>query len=134
MKVGSSAKGKDCVRLCVEEKKKDSRINGVTYSRNGNNNKGCWCEVSMTGINKSQTKKNKYKTCFLNDVKPPAPPAPEPQSFAYGAWKDKTCSGYTSEGCHAENSSFDRNDAKLLVYWRHDIEWARNRRGAFGQR
>jgi len=134
VKVGSQAKGKDCLRLCMEEKKEDDRINGVTYSRAGNNNKGCWCEVQMTGINKSQTKKNKYKTCFINDVVPPTPPAPEPASFNYGSWKNKNCPAtYTSQGCHAENPSFDRKDAKLLVYWRHDIEWARARRGAFGQ-
>jgi len=61
-------------------------------------------------------------------------PHPQPDTFGYAEWKDKKCpwSTTTAKGCHKE-TSFDRTNAKLLIYWRHDIEWAKSRRGAFGQ-
>ena len=51
--------GDDCVNACVEEKKKDKTINGVTILQNGND--GCWCEKSMNKFATSST----YKTCLL---------------------------------------------------------------------
>merc|ERR1712193_413897 len=82
-----------------------------------------------------------------DDIVTQPPPAPLPKcTFTPGDGsggsevkvgskaKGKDCPAtYTSQGCHAEKPSFDRKDAKLLVYWRHDIEWARARRGGFGQ-
>ena len=57
-KIGSQ-KGSACIKACIELKKTDSSINGVTVI--ADNRPGCWCEKSMTGVSPSGT----YKTCFL---------------------------------------------------------------------
>ena len=51
--------GNDCIKACVELRKKDKSINGVTVRQD--NSGGCWCEKSMDEVSTSST----YKTCFL---------------------------------------------------------------------
>lgn len=127
VKIGDQV-GDDCLRACVEEKKSDANINVVTVLADGK--PGCWCEQAM----KQRKPSTKYKSCFLGDKKPaPVDPKP-PSAYLYKDWKNKDCGKtYEAAGCHGENPSFDRKDSELLVYWRHDIEWAKNRLGAFGK-
>ena len=62
-KIGSQ-KGDECIKACIELKKTDSSINGVTTAMAANR-PGCWCEQSMTRVSPSET----YKTCFLKNGK-----------------------------------------------------------------
>ena len=52
----------ECIRSCTELKKTNPKINGVTIHANGHD-KGCWCEMGMTGVSPSAT----YKTCLLEE-------------------------------------------------------------------
>ena len=58
-KISNSLKGEACVAACLERKKWDLDINGVTVLQNGEG--GCWCEIKMTSTSYSK----KYKTCLL---------------------------------------------------------------------
>ena len=57
----SDATGQACVNDCVERKKTDTRINGVTIRSNGQG--GCWCERGMTYVASSRT----YNTGYLRE-------------------------------------------------------------------
>merc|ERR1712080_201038 len=61
-KISSILSGIECVAACVDKKKQDNRINGVTI-RNGR--PGCWCEKSMSGV---ATGSSAFRTCFLTAV------------------------------------------------------------------
>ena len=61
-KIGTQ-KGAECIKACIELRKTDTSINGVTVV--ADNRPGCWCEKSMTGVSSSGT----YKTCFLKNRK-----------------------------------------------------------------
>jgi len=58
VKVGIQT-GEACIKACVERKKNDQFINGVTVRRDGSG--GCWCEREMT----KRDNDRKYKSCFL---------------------------------------------------------------------
>ena len=51
----------DCIRSCIEEKKTDSAINGVTVEEDDAELKECYCERNMAKVISGQG----YKTCFL---------------------------------------------------------------------
>ena len=50
--------GDACVKKCTDMKKTLKNINGVVM-----NNRNCWCELGMTGINNNRN----LKTCFLRE-------------------------------------------------------------------
>ena len=53
----------DCIRNCIEEKKKDNAINGVTVeNKDDNAMKHCYCERNMFRVMNGHIR---YKTCFL---------------------------------------------------------------------
>ena len=54
----------DCIRSCIEEKKKDNEINGVTVwnKKDDDKVKTCFCERNMARVMKGRTD---WKTCFL---------------------------------------------------------------------
>ena len=56
--------GDECIRACVELRKTDGSVNGVTV--HANNEPGCWCEKGMIRVNVLNPK---YKTCFLTPSK-----------------------------------------------------------------
>ena len=51
--------GNVCANTCMELKKTDSSINGVSVYSNGD--RGCWCMKKMTKRNTD----SEYKSCFL---------------------------------------------------------------------
>ena len=57
-------KGNACVKACIERKRKDDTINGVTVYQG--NKRGCWCEKRMTSVKGSSV----YKTCLLQKSAP----------------------------------------------------------------
>ena len=58
IKIGDQT-GNDCIKACVELRKEDKSINGVTVFQD--NRGGCYCEKNMDKVSPSST----YKTCFL---------------------------------------------------------------------
>ena len=59
--VGSGLTARACISACLERKKSDESINGVTVLISTIPAK-CWCEQNMTRIS---THRQIYKTCFL---------------------------------------------------------------------
>ena len=55
-------KGTACVNACINLKKADSTVNGVTMPTDQIKQPGCWCEKKMTGIDASL---KTMKTCYL---------------------------------------------------------------------
>ena len=53
-------RGDKCVQTCIEEKKNDPLINGVTIYKK--RDVGCWCERNMSVVTGAGVV---YKTCFL---------------------------------------------------------------------
>ena len=51
--------GEECVRACIEMKKTNSLINGVSISSDGTS--GCWCDIEMTGVDGDED----FKSCVL---------------------------------------------------------------------
>ena len=51
--------GNRCVRTCMEKKRYNDKINGVTLNTNGR--LGCWCATQMSGTDGDKA----FKTCFL---------------------------------------------------------------------
>ena len=49
----------DCVRKCVEMKKTNPRVNGVSISSFDATE--CWCNLRMVGVDGDED----YKSCFL---------------------------------------------------------------------
>jgi hypothetical protein len=60
-KIGDQ-KGQECVKACVDLKKDDDTITGVTMNKD-ESKLGCWCEYNMNSIGKSDN----YQTCYLID-------------------------------------------------------------------
>ena len=60
-KISSFMTQSACIDACVARQRVNSRINGVTISKNS----GCWCEVGMTFIVRSTI----YETCYLTSNK-----------------------------------------------------------------
>ena len=54
-----SVTGDECALACIEKRKTDKTINGVTILKSGK--AGCWCEKGM----KSKEASSKYRSCFL---------------------------------------------------------------------
>ena len=67
--------GEQCVNACMERKKTDATINGVTVRND--NSPGCWCEQNMNNIDVANTV---YKTCYLSG-----------ELFVLGHVKKNTC-------------------------------------------
>ena len=61
-KVGNQ-KGNACIDICLEKRKTDKTINGVTVLADTSKG-GCWCEKMMTG----RDSVTKYKSCFIEDT------------------------------------------------------------------
>lgn len=59
-KIGNQ-KGEECVKACLELRKSDPFINGVTIYKSGK--PGCWCELNMTG---RDARGKTYKSCFFD--------------------------------------------------------------------
>ena len=59
VKIGDQ-RGSACVDACVERKRTDPTINGVTVFRDTSKG-GCWCERTMNGRSKS----TEYKSCII---------------------------------------------------------------------
>ena len=59
VKIGDHT-GTRCIEECIQRRKTDTTINGVTIKQDHSG--GCWCERNMNHVTKSMT----YKTCFLN--------------------------------------------------------------------
>ena len=59
----SGVKGKACIDACLEKKKTDASINGVTMWKADQD--GCWCERNMNTID---TSKSTYRACFLTGM------------------------------------------------------------------
>jgi len=51
----------DCIRICVDEREQNDKINGVTVQVNGGQ---CYCEISGSSIIPYEG----YETCFLPDL------------------------------------------------------------------
>ena len=58
-KVSTEITGEACIQKCIEHKKTEPSVNGVTVNRDGTG--GCWCELGMTNIYNDQ----RFQTCFL---------------------------------------------------------------------
>ena len=54
--------------------------------------------------------------------------------YLYKDYKDKTCKAkiWESTGCYKTNNNFVRGE--MLVYWRYDIEWSKERMPHFANR
>ena len=59
----SGKKGQACIDACLEKKKTDSSINGITMYRDDKD--GCWCERNMKTI---LTERKTYRTCFITGI------------------------------------------------------------------
>jgi len=59
------------------------------------------------------------------------PPHLQPgHDFSYGNYKNKQCrTRHEAMGCYQTRKLYKRG--KLLIYWRHEIEWAKNRISSF---
>ena len=57
----SSETGDNCIKKCMEEKKTNNHINGVTTTKNGA--PGCWCQINMVEIDKDAS--GDVQSCFL---------------------------------------------------------------------
>ena len=58
-KISSTRTGKECIDACIERRRVDTTVNGVTVYQDGRG--GCYCENNMTTVGKSDD----YKTCLL---------------------------------------------------------------------
>ena len=54
--------GDDCITACLELKKTDDGVNGVTVSAHGSGYGGCFCEKGMYTREPSST----YKSCYFS--------------------------------------------------------------------
>lgn len=60
VKIGTQ-RGRQCIDACIDKRRTDSSINGVTMLSSGAG--GCWCEKNMSGRNTNRS----YKSCYLPD-------------------------------------------------------------------
>ena len=59
-KVSTEITGEACIQKCIEHKKTEPSVNGVTVNRDGTG--GCWCEIGMNNIDEND---QSYRTCYL---------------------------------------------------------------------
>ena len=60
----SKQTGDACVKACVEQKRNEDSINGVTVRKDGGGS--CFCEKGMNRIPASGS--STYKTCYLRET------------------------------------------------------------------
>jgi len=100
---------------------KIQNLKGVFSAKRG-------CGTKYTGVNGPGLIQTRPPTILPPTRRPTRPPTPH--DFSYANYKNKKCrTAHKAKGCFATSQRFKRG--KLLVYWRHDIEWAKNRIGSF---
>ena len=67
VKISSTLTGENCIQACIEKKKTDDSINGVTVYKDDRG--GCWCENNMKSVSKSSSDIKLWKACFIKPGK-----------------------------------------------------------------